>query len=142
MADGIPTCEYIDAQQNLERIDLRLTALEGRMADAEIVAARRDGVVEIGESVVVLDLENGEVSEYRIVGAGDATRPLALSYHSPVSRALLGRGRGDVVDVGAPVGRRRLEILGLDGYVPEMGGRPGKDEACGPWRHPSRGTIL
>jgi transcription elongation GreA/GreB family factor len=57
MAGGIPTCEYIDAQQNLERIDLRLTALEGRMADAEIVAARRDGVVEIGESVVVLDLE-------------------------------------------------------------------------------------
>ena len=32
--------EYIDAQQNLERIHLRLTALEGRLGDAEIVLLR------------------------------------------------------------------------------------------------------
>jgi transcription elongation factor GreA len=108
--------EYIDAQQRLERIDLRLTALEGRIADAVIVAAERDGVVDIGESVVVLDLESREISEYRLVGAGEADPSVgAVSYRSPVGRALLGRRRGDVVEVGTPAGRRRMEILVLDG---------------------------
>jgi transcription elongation factor GreA len=108
--------EYLDAQQRLERIDLRLTALEGRIADAVVVAAERDGVADIGESVVVLDLDSGEVSDYRLVGAGEADPSAgAVSYRSPVGRALLGRGRGDVVDVGTPVGRRRMEILDVDG---------------------------
>lgn len=108
--------EYIDAQQNLERIHLRLTALEGRLGDAEIVAARRNGVVDIGESVVVLELGSGEVHEFRIVGSGEADPSTgAVSYRSPVGRALLGRSRGDLVDVDAPSGRRRVEVLGLDG---------------------------
>jgi transcription elongation factor GreA len=73
-------------------------------------------VVEIGEAVIVRDLESGEVNEYRIVGTGEAdpTRGL-VSHRSPVGEALLRRGKGDVVDVQAPSGRRRLEIVALDG---------------------------
>jgi len=54
--------EQLDARQELELIEWRLAALEQRLADAEIVAPRRDGVVEIGEAVIVLDLESDEGS--------------------------------------------------------------------------------
>lgn len=108
--------EHLDSQQELELIERRLGALERRLADAEIVAARRDGIVEIGEAVSVLDLESGEVAEYRIVGTGEPDPPAdAVTSRSPVGRALLGRGEGDVVEVDAPGGRLRLEILALDG---------------------------
>lgn len=108
--------EHLDSQQELELIERRLGALERRLADAEIVAARRNGIVEIGEAVSVLDLESGEVAEYRIVGTGEPDPPAdAVTSRSPVGRALLGRGEGDVVEVDAPGGRLRLEILALDG---------------------------
>jgi transcription elongation factor GreA len=108
--------EQLDARQELELIEWRLAALEQRLADAEIVASRRDGVVEIGEAVIVLDLERDEVVEYRIVGTGEPDPPAdAVTSRSPVGRALLGRGEGDVVEVEAPGGPLRLEILSLDG---------------------------
>ena len=108
--------EYVDAHQELDLIELRLSALEQRLVGAEVVAPRRDGVVDIGEAVTVLDLESGEVSGYRIVGTGESDPPGgAVSHHSPVGRALIGRAAGDVVEVEAPSGRRRLEILQLDG---------------------------
>lgn len=108
--------DYLDAQQGLELVEWRLAALEGRLADAEVVASRRDGIVDIGESVTVLDLESGEVIEHRIVGTGEPDPPAdAVTSGSPVGRALLGRGEGDVVEVEAPSGRLRLEILRLDG---------------------------
>ena len=108
--------DYLDAQQELELLGSRLAAVEGRLADAEIVTTRRDGLLDIGEAVIVRDLEGGEVSEYRIVGTGEAdpTRG-AVSYSSPVGEALLRRGVGDVVDVATPGGRRRLKIVALDG---------------------------
>jgi transcription elongation factor GreA len=37
-----------------------------------------------------------------------------VSIASPVGRALLGRSAGDIVDVDAPSGRRRLEVLAVD----------------------------
>jgi transcription elongation factor GreA len=66
--------------------------------------------------VIVLDLERDEVVEYRIVGTGEPDPPAdAVTSGSPVGRALLGRGEGDVVEVEAPGGPLRLEILSLDG---------------------------
>lgn len=108
--------EQLDARQELDLIEWRLAALEERLADAEVVASRHDGVVEIGEAVIVLDLESDEVVEYRIIGTGEPDPPAdAVTARSPVGRALLGRGEGDVVEVEAPGGRLRLEILSLDG---------------------------
>lgn len=108
--------EHLDARQELELVEWRLAALERRLADAEVIASRRDGIVEIGEAVIVVDLDSGEVVEYRIVGTGEPDPPPnAVTARSPVGRALLGRGEGDVVEVEAPGGRLRLEILALDG---------------------------
>jgi transcription elongation factor GreA len=64
----------------------------------------------------VLDLESGETSDYRVVGTGESD-PTAgeISHESPIGAALLGRRVGDVVEADAPGGRRRLEVVELDG---------------------------
>ena len=107
--------EYLDVRHELELLDRRLVRIEDRLL-GEIVDARRDGAVDIGERVTVLDLESGETRDYRVVGSGESD-PVAgaVSYASPIGAALLGRRVGDVIEADAPGGRRRFEVVELDG---------------------------
>lgn len=107
--------EYLDVRHELELLDRRLVRLEERLL-GQIVDPRRDGAVDIGERVTVIDLKTGETVDYRVVGTGESD-PVAgaVSYVSPIGAALLGRRVGDVVEAEAPSGRRRFEIVELDG---------------------------
>jgi transcription elongation factor GreA len=108
--------EYLDAQRELELLDRRLILLDQRLSGAEVADPVRDGEVDLGERVTVLDLESSETIDYCVVGTGEID-PTAgeISRHSPIGSALLGRRVGDVVEVDAPGGRRRLEVVELDG---------------------------
>jgi transcription elongation GreA/GreB family factor len=108
--------EYLDAQRDLELLERRLVLLEQRLVGAEIADPSPDGEVDLGERVTVLDLESGETRDYRVVGAGESD-PTAgeISRDAPIGAALLGRRVGDVVEAVAPGGRRRLEVVELDG---------------------------
>jgi transcription elongation factor GreA len=76
----------------------------------------RDGEVEIGERVTVLDLMGGTAIDYRVVGPRQGD-PAAgeVSPQSPLGSALLGRHVGDVVEVTLPGGTLRLEVVEIDG---------------------------
>jgi transcription elongation GreA/GreB family factor len=107
--------EYLDVRHELELLDRRLVRIEDRLL-GEIVDARPDGAADIGERVTVLDLETGDTRDYRIVGSGESDPAAgAVSYASPIGAALLGRSVGDVIEAEAPGGRRRFEIVELDG---------------------------
>jgi transcription elongation factor GreA len=107
---------YLDARHELDLLDRRLSLLDERLVRAEVVAPRNDGEVDLGERVTVIDLESGDTVDYRVVGSFEGD-PLGgeISYESPIGAALLGRRVGDVVEAAAPAGRRRLEIVELDG---------------------------
>ena len=108
--------EYLDARHELELLDRRLAQLERRILDAEIVDPSPDGEVDLGERVTVLDLGSGVTSDYRVVGTGESDPTVGeVSHKSPIGAALLGRRVGDIVVADAPGGRRRLEIVELDG---------------------------
>lgn len=108
--------EYLDARHELELLDRRLSHLERRLVGAEIVDPHPDGEVDLGERVTVIDLASGATSDYRIVGTGESDPTVGeVSCESPIGAALLGRRVGDVVEADAPGGRRRLEIVELDG---------------------------
>lgn len=108
--------DSFDARHELELLDRRLALLEERLLESEVVEARRDGEADLGERVTVLDLETGATTDYRIVGSGESDpAALEVSYLSPIGAALLGTRVGDVVEVAAPRGVRRLEIVEIDG---------------------------
>jgi transcription elongation factor GreA len=108
--------DSFDARHELELLDRRLTLLEERLHRSEVVESRLDGEADVGERVTVLDLESGTTTDYRIVGSGESDpAALEVSYLSPIGSALLGRRVGDVVEVEAPRGLRRLEIVEIDG---------------------------
>ena len=61
-----------------------------------------------------LDLEYNEEVIYQIVGSTESD-PMAgrISDESPVGQALLGHKVGDIVEVEAPVGILKFEILDI-----------------------------
>jgi transcription elongation factor GreA len=77
----------------------------------------RDGEVEIGERVTVLDLTTAAVRDLRVVEPADADgRDGKISRRSALGAALLGRRVGDVVEVPLrDAGRLRLEVVEIDG---------------------------
>jgi transcription elongation factor GreA len=108
--------DYFEARRELELLDARLSLLADRLAAAEVVEAHRDGAVDLGERVTVLDLQSADTWDYRVVGSGEGDPDAGeVSHESPVGAALLGRRVGDVVAVDAPGGERRFEVVEIDG---------------------------
>jgi transcription elongation GreA/GreB family factor len=71
-----------------------------------------DGVVRLFSTVRVREVEGEE--EYTVVPSADAlAAPGRVSLESPVGRALLGRRRGDRIEVRTPGGIRRLTIVAV-----------------------------
>lgn len=86
---------------------------EARLKSAILVDPQERGIDEVGfgHSVWVLD-EAGNEALYRIVGEdeADATQGL-IAPHSPLARALIGAGVGDVVTWRRPLGVVELEVM-------------------------------
>ena len=82
---------------NLER-DLRYW--RQRRATAEIVPPAMDGAVVRFGTTVTMRRDDGREQTFHIVGEDEADPARrALSYVSPLARALTGKGVGDVVEV-------------------------------------------
>jgi len=105
----------LEAQMRLER---RIGELEMRLARAEVVAGGvdADGGAAIGARVRLqrLDAAAPEM-EYELVSSmeGDPSGGM-LSVESPIGRALLGGAAGETVEVNAPGGPIRFEILAVE----------------------------
>lgn len=81
-----------------------------RRASAELVEPKPTGAVTFGSSVT-FEREDGRRQTYRIVGEDEAEPARgAVSYVSPLARALLGKTIGDA----ATVAGAEIEILAID----------------------------
>ncbi len=117
LGDRSENAEYIYGKRRLREIDRRLRFLSKRLDELEIVRPPEPGAptdrVRFG-AWVAIESEEGEVVEYRIVGAdeSDATNRL-ISIDSPVARALLGKSKGDEVTVRVPRGETTYTIQSI-----------------------------
>lgn len=106
--------EYEDAKNEQAFIEGRIITLEKMLRNARII--NNDDVdtdvVSVGATVHLKDLEYGDTVEYTIVGSAESD-PMAnkISNESPVGKALLGKSKGDRVDVSVPAGNIQYEIL-------------------------------
>jgi transcription elongation factor GreA len=109
--------EYDDAKNEQAMLEQRIAQLEERLRSATVIDASDldTDVVRVGSSVNVKDEETGSTNKFLIVGSAEAKPPERLSNESPVGKALMGRKKGDVVDVVLPNGRKRqLKITKID----------------------------
>jgi transcription elongation factor GreB len=115
--DRSENAEYIYRKRQLREIDRRLRFLGKRLDHVAVVdpreQKRRDRVF-FGATVTVED-EEGEERVYRIVGQDEIDgKSGAISWKSPIGRALLGKAEGDTVTVKWHAGTRELTIVEID----------------------------
>lgn len=98
--------------------------LAAELRRGEVVAPTRvpKGVVTMNSKVRIRDLESDERQTYTLVFPKDADITEGrMSVMAPLGTALLGARTGDVVEVKAPVGARRIKLERVL-YQPEAAG--------------------
>ena len=106
--------EYDDAKNEQAFIEGRILELEQMISTATVIdsASNKEGVVMLGSTVVVKDMEFGEEETYTIVGTTEADPSKnRISNESPVGAAILGQKVNSVVQVHTPAGELSYQIL-------------------------------
>jgi len=115
--------EHGDLSENAEYTAAREKQgfIEGRIAEIEDIISRAEVIdfsklsgktVKFGAMVTLVDEDTEEKKKYQIVGDVEADVKLGrISISSPIARALIGKTKGDSVEVTTPGGARSYEIL-------------------------------
>jgi len=106
--------EYHAARERQSFIEGRILELEGKIAGAEVIDVGKlsGDVVKFGATVKLIDEDSGEEVTYQIVGEYEADiRKGMLSITAPISRALIGKKKGESVEVKTPKGTKSYEIV-------------------------------
>lgn len=117
MGDLRENSEYHAAKEDLGEIVGRITELEEMLRWAEIVD---DSVNKLVEDLVALgtkvkvEKDGSVIDEFDIVGDFEAD-PVQkkLSHSSPIGKALIGKKKGETVDIEIPAGKISFRILDI-----------------------------
>jgi len=109
--------EYHAAKERQAFIEGRVVELEDQLSRAEIIdVSKLSGhTIKFGATVTLVDEDTDAKVKYQLVGDLEANAKKGrISISSPIARALIGRTKGDTVEVAAPGGARSYEILKVE----------------------------
>jgi len=108
--------EYHAAKERQGQVEATIADLEDRLSRAMVIdptTLSGDKVV-FGATVTLKDEDDRKV-KYQLVGQGEADANQGrISYNSPLGRALIGRQKGEEVEVSTPSGDRYYEIKKIE----------------------------
>ncbi|MCH5200679.1 MAG: transcription elongation factor GreA [Oscillospiraceae bacterium] len=108
--------EYDEAKNEQGIIEARIAEIEATLQNVKVLDSSDLSTehISIGNKVVLKDLETNEEMELHIVGSKEVDMKSGkISDESPVGKACLGRTKGEVIDVEAPVGVLKFKILDI-----------------------------
>ncbi len=109
--------EYHAAKERQGWIEGRIAEIEDKMARAQVIdVSKLSGLqVKFGATVTVVDEDTEDEARYQIVGEHEAdVKSGRLSLTSPLARGMMGKERGEVVEVATPSGVKAYEILKIE----------------------------
>ncbi|CAA2140205.1 transcription elongation factor GreA [Hyphomicrobium sp. ghe19] len=106
--------EYHAAKEQQGLNEARVAEIEDKINRADVIDITKlsGDTIKFGATVTLQDEDSGEKVTYTIVGDTEADmRQRRISISSPIARALIGKVKGESVDVTTPKGTRTLEVL-------------------------------
>lgn len=117
MGDLRENAQYHAAREELGMIDAKLRDLKDKLARASMIRAdeiERD-VAMMGARVTVKDLKDKSLEVFQLVGEGEqdyAQNRILVT--SPLGQGLVGHKIGETVEIAAPRGKLRFQILKIE----------------------------
>ena len=116
LGDLSENSEYDDAKNQQAFLEGEIQELEAKIRNSEIIKSTGGDVVQMGSTVTVKDIEFDEEDTYSIVGSTEADPDEdKISNESPLGQALLGQKVGTTVEVHAPAGIIKYQIMKING---------------------------
>lgn len=110
--------EYDAAKEKQSYVEGKINDLEHKLSMANIINPidiNADGKIVFGATITIENCENNECLTYQIVGEYEADLKLKkISITSPVARGLIGKQKGDIVQINTPNGIIEYEILKVE----------------------------
>lgn len=108
--------EYDAAREAQGLLELKISKLQDLIANAIIIDESKLSTDKVGmlSKVTVKNLKTGAKMVFTLVGESEANLAQGkLAASTPIGKALLGKSKGEVVDVNAPAGIIKFEILDI-----------------------------
>ncbi len=106
--------EYHAAKEQQSHNEGRIQEIENSIATANLIDVTKlhnNGKVIFGSTVSLQNLDTNEKIEYKIVGKDEADLKQKLIYFkSPIGKGLIGKNKGDLVEISTPNGVKNFEI--------------------------------
>lgn len=106
--------EYHAAKEQQGWTEARVAELEDKISRAEVIDITKlsGDTVKFGARVTLVDEDTEDEAAYQIVGEFEAdVKKGLISVSSPIARAIIGKRKGDSVEVATPGGGKSYEIL-------------------------------
>src|SRR3546814_6590492 len=109
--------EYHAAREQHGFNEGRIQEIESKLGSAQVIDPTQvaaNGKVIFGATVELSDADSGAEQSWQIVGEDEAdVKDGRISLHSPIAKALIGGGAGEIAQVVTPQGVREFEIVSI-----------------------------
>ena len=106
--------EYHAAKEQQSHNEGRIEEINDIIARADVIDITKitnEGKVIFGSTVYLINLDTSEKINYKIVGKDEADLKMKLIYfQSPIGKGLIGKNKGDLVEINTPAGVKNFEI--------------------------------
>lgn len=108
--------EYDEAKKEQAENEARIADLEEKLQNAVLIDESAIDLTKVGlgAKIVLKDLDDESQEEYHLVGSSEAN-PMEgkISNESPVGAAIIGKAKGDIVNVTTPGGILKYQIMDI-----------------------------
>ena len=106
--------EYHAAKEQQSHNEGRIQEIEDIIARANVIDVTKinnDGKVIFGSTVYLQNLDTNEKINYQIVGKDESDlKQKLIFFQSPIGKGLIGKNKGDLVEIKTPAGIKNFEI--------------------------------
>lgn len=108
--------EYDAAKEAQGLLEMRIARLENSIANSRVIDPSKINTskVQILNKVTIKNVNLGKTMVYTLVSENEANlKEGKLAVGTPIAKALLGKKKGEVVEVLVPAGTLKLEIMDI-----------------------------
>ena len=106
--------EYHAAKEQQSHNEGRIQEVNDIIARANVIDVTiiaNEGKIIFGSTVYLENLDTGEKINYKIVGKDEADlKNKLIFFQSPIGKGLIGKNKGDLVEITTPAGLKNFEI--------------------------------